>query len=42
MGSIAYKDVNIIFQQLGEESPVKGKQGQKETGLKIIQSFTKL
>lgn len=42
MGSIAYKDVSIIFQQLYEESPDKGEQGKKETGLKRIQNFTKL
>lgn len=42
MGSIAYKDVSIIFQQLYEESPDKGEHGKKETGLKRIQNFTKL
>lgn len=42
MGSIAHKDVSIIFQQLYEESPDKGEHGKKETGLKRIQNFTKL
>lgn len=42
MGPTAYTDVNIIFQELDEESPDEGKQGKKETGLKRIQNFTKL
>jgi len=34
MESTAYKDVNIISEQLYEESADKGKHSKKETGLK--------
>lgn len=30
MGSVAYKDVNLIFQQLVEGTPDKGKQGKRK------------
>lgn len=42
MGSIPYKGVTITFQQLGEQSPDKSKQGKKETGLKRTQNIIKL